>query len=145
MFAYSSINNFEIGFVGAALTGLLLDYLDIAGSSVILAISLTSLAVVYFLGGFQIPDPEKANAKNMGYQVLYISWAVALMGILFKFLHLPGASALTKIGLASMGISLIMVIATSTKDWGRQENLAVVRSVLIAIPILMLYFDEIPI
>lgn len=89
-------------------------FLYVPGADEALMITMLTLAGFYFLTGF-IQSTE-SKLIQIPSQVFSISSSVCVIGLLFTFLHLPGAKEQLMIGLLSLavsGVAMIFLILTS--------------------------------
>ena len=121
------------------LVGLVLNYADIAGATILVGLSFGVIAVFYFLGGFLLPATNNSSlAMTIGFKVLHISWSVNVIGLMYTILLYPGASRMLSVGLLSMGIALLLVVSASFSDWQPRVTRAIMRSVFIGALVLVL-------
>lgn len=114
--AWLSEKQVIIEIVLVALVGFscLLKFLHLPGADEALMITMLTLAGFYFLSGF-IHSTE-SKLIQIPSQVFSISSSVCVIGLLFTFLHLPGAKEQLMIGLLSLGasgIAMLFLILTS--------------------------------
>lgn len=114
--AWLSDKQVTIEIVLVALVGFscLLKFLHLPGADEALMITLNSLAAFYFLTGFI--HRSESKLIQISSQVFSISSSVCVIGLLFTFLHLPGAKEQLMIGLLSLavsGVAMIFLILTS--------------------------------
>ena len=130
---YRLLDRLEIVFLGAAVISLLLQYAGYQPASSGLMISLTSLAVVYFLNGYKPPSSEQTGEKKdftallsqtILPKVLWISCAVGTIGILFHLLNLPGAQQMLMIAAASNAFGVVLFLILSAISSTETQKLA---------------------
>lgn len=114
--AWLSEKKFIIEIVLVVLVGFaaMFNLLQLTGADEALMIAMLTLAAFYFLSGF-IYSTESKLIK-IPTQVFSISSSVCMIGLLFSFLHIPGAKEqlmIGLIGLAVSGVAMIVLIATS--------------------------------
>lgn len=131
--------------LGLSVLAILMKLALISGGDELLGISLTSLAVLYYpLGIFYFNDIPIGKIFNRdAYKAIKFSrrigtvgggiiFSILTVGMLFKFLQLPGAGEIQSIGLTGGGLFLILVLI---KYLGNRENVfyknMVVRTLVI--------------
>jgi hypothetical protein len=101
--------------LAVAFTGIGFKYLHLAGADMMLMLSLTVLAGVYFLTAYKPPvkteGGQPADEPPAGFatllaatilpKVAWIACAVLVIGILFRLLHLNGVTEMLMIGVAA--------------------------------------------
>lgn len=94
---------------------LILKFLHLPGADESLMITMLLLSSFYFLMGF-VPASTNNVVALILLKVFAIASAVCVVGLLFVFLHLPGAQEQLMIGLLSLAVSgviLLFLIATA--------------------------------
>lgn len=117
---YEYLPKIELVCLAGAVVGVLMKYMGQPGDQII-KFALSGLAVIYFLGAFKPPAPVDdagTTAPKKGFMDLLfmtilpkiagISSAVAIIGVLFALLQLPGASEQLFIGCSTLGITLVL-------------------------------------
>lgn len=94
--------------------GFLLKYLETGNSAGMIAIGLTTLAVTSYLLAFL----HKPNGilQIITFKMGHIACSVALVGVMFTLLHLPGNVVMLQIGAAVVAIAFILTTFTLLKD-----------------------------
>lgn len=79
------------------------------GSSALMLLSLTLLALCYFPFGFYFFSDKNFKNQNIGVSIIF-GWflSIAIIGIEFKLMHWPGANAMLIIGSLTAGILTII-------------------------------------
>ena len=111
--------------------------------SLIFSMALTILAVVYFLAGFA-PVTDKTWIKQVSTKAFYIGMAMALMGVLYTGLQLPGADLMMKIGLISITISMLLIVVTSVKDWDITVTRLIIRGITVILLAVLIILNQQP-
>lgn len=130
--------------LAGAMIGIIMKRFGLDGN-LILMVSLASLAGVYFLSAYLPPaNPSTASdqpksTKDLIYltilpKITGISLAVAIVGILFALMHMPGAAQMLLIGSIAMG--LVLVILGSGVAAGNEHARAMTPMLYRVIPIL---------
>jgi hypothetical protein len=89
-------------------------FLHLQGADEALMITMLTLAAFYFLVGF-IPSTE-SQLIQIPSKIFSVASSVCVIGLLFAFLHLPGAKEQLMIGLLSLAVSgaaMIFLMITS--------------------------------
>ena len=92
----------------------ILKFLHLPGADEALMITMLTLAAFYFLAGF-IYSTER-QLIQIPSKIFSIASSVCVIGLLFTFLHLPGAKEQLMIGLLSLAVSgaaMIFLMITS--------------------------------
>lgn len=98
----------EIILVALMLVACIFKFLNLAVGDDALTISMTALAGFYFLQAFiYSTDSQYIQIPN---KIFSIGSAVCVIGLLFTFLHLPGAKEQVMIGLISFAVSGLTII-----------------------------------
>jgi hypothetical protein len=106
--------------VAFTVLGILLKTQEYSAGDGVLMASLSALSGCLFLHAFLLPN-SPADSKPDLYafillKVLYIGSAVAVMGILFSILHLPGAPKMLTIGSSTTGIACVFSASLFVKN-----------------------------
>ena len=111
--------------------------------SLIFSMALTILAVVYFLAAFA-PVTDNTWIKQVSIKAFYIGMAMALMGVLYTGLQLPGADLMMKIGLLSITISMLLIVITSIKDWDITVTRLIIRGITVILLAVLIILNQQP-
>lgn len=119
----------ELALIALSLLVLILNLFHIPGSEASLALVLTLISFLYFYFGFALFNNirlreifKKASYKKVksnrisGGIVVGIALSFSALGILFKFLSLPGALPQLSIGLLLLGIVSLVYIVKNIKS-----------------------------
>lgn len=124
--------------------GILFKIFHYAGAVEFFLIGFSTLAACYFLLAFtsvQLPPTCKPSLYSLIlYKVIYIASAITLIGIVFAFLNLPGASQLLLSGTLTLGIALV---ASAALVFSNKDNWVVLKNPLlrgIVLFVLGIYF-----
>jgi hypothetical protein len=82
----------------------------------LLMISISSLAVYYFLSAY-LPSPIENLFAIIAWRLVGINSSVCVIGILFGFLHLSGAADMLVIGAIGLFISGIAFLFFAMRQW----------------------------
>ena len=104
--------------------------------------SLTILAILYFIRAQFKMEGEPSILNQLIHKGMPIAWAMAVMGIMFTLLKLPGSSSQIKVGISAITIITILHLILNFR---KNENILdepLIRSlILLAISIItVLYF-----
>jgi hypothetical protein len=103
----------------AALTfaGIALKLSGVAGGEEIMMITMSTLSVYYFLSAYFTPLTDQVFGQ-IATKVVGIASAVCVNGLLFGWLHMPGASEMLLIGVSSFALAglLLLYFWFTTKD-----------------------------
>ncbi len=99
----------EIVFVVLIGFALILKFLHLPGADESLMITMLLLASFYFLMGFVPASTDNMIALILS-KVFAIGSSVCVIGLLFGFLHLPGAQEQLMIGLLSLAVSGVILL-----------------------------------
>jgi hypothetical protein len=95
-----------------ALAGISFKILQLPFANELLITGLASLACVYFLMAFTLPQiPAGIQPfiySTIVYKVLYIASSVTTMGVLFRLLHLEGSHQMLMIGMLTLGAGCLV-------------------------------------
>ncbi|MEO9965791.1 MAG: hypothetical protein ABJF11_08385 [Reichenbachiella sp.] len=83
--------------------------LAFAGAENLLLISLSTLAVTYYLTPFLLKREDYTKLEIIVLKIGFISCAIVIMGVMFALLNLPGASEMLYIGFPITGLSTIIL------------------------------------
>ncbi len=111
--------------------------------SLIFSMALTILAVVYFLAAFA-PVTDNTWIKQVSIKAFYIGMAMALMGVLYTGLQLPGANLMMKIGLLGITISMLLIVITSIKDWDITVTRLIIRGITVILLAVLIILNQQP-
>lgn len=142
----------EFILAGIAFIGLLMNLLLFPGGGAILTVFLSMLSMFYLSLSFLIFNPEiiskqpadqvRSKAKPLriiGSVGTGIGLSIALVGILFKMMHWPGAAAMLLVGGVVTGIvAVIVIIRIMTTKSVFYKNV-LIRTSLIGLITLILY------
>lgn len=126
--------------LAVAAIGLFFHYQQLSGSTDILLIGFSTLAVVYFLSAFSVvavpPESKHSPYALILFKVLYLSAAVLIIGILFSILKMEGNKEMLLIGCMTLGAGVLFsaaLIATNS------DNMPILkRPFTIGIPVLLI-------
>lgn len=114
----------------------------------LLSISLTGLAVSFYLKAFIPIEIERTEGELLGFgdllgltiapKILGIGASIAIIGILFKTLELPGADAM--LGIGGMTLVVISIILVILKVTGVKHIDKVLHLLIYSIPIAIIGF-----
>jgi hypothetical protein len=136
----------ELIFTALAVAGLALHF---AGTHFgpVLMISLSALAAVYFLSGFQVQPPPAQDDKGLGAllpvitgKVTYIGMAVCCIGVMFATLGMPGSAQMLLTGTATVAL---VTLVNALLVIGNPSRLSRLRGLIIrgtAVSLLSGYF-----
>ena len=111
---------------------LLLFQFDISNWKLILVPSLILTSTFYFFSAF-IPAKEESSIVNMiAYKVINISSSIAILGIMYKLLNLPGYAIMLYIGVSSILIGALVIVFNSINAWHSNTTRIIIRVTLIA-------------
>ena len=133
----------EINLLLFTLLGVLLTAFDISSGTIIIALSITIIASIYYPLGFFFFNTIKFNGifkkksyrgisflKGFGTFSSGLLFSIISIGVMFKLLYLPGASEMLIIGLISTGLLLVALLIkyASNKQNDLVKNL-IIRAV----------------
>jgi hypothetical protein len=109
----------EIGFLIVSAIGLMLFYANLPKGLEVIMIGLSALSTNYFLYAFTIPPKPEADSSTSpnGFidllptivrKVVYLGCSVALIGLLYVHLKLPGGGDMLLIGGSTLVISCLL-------------------------------------
>lgn len=105
---------------------ILFKYLETKGYPELISISLTTLAVTNYLIAFSPTQGETSLTFIITQKIGFISCSIAIVGIMFTELSLPGNTTMLAIGGVTVGLACL-----STGVLYFQKNSAIVRKMLI--------------
>lgn len=112
--------------------GVIFKILGYTGASELLMMSMSIMAVCYFLSAFifvQLPPTAKPSLYSLVlYKVIYISGSVTIIGILFGTLKMEGADLQLLSGTLTLGIASIV---SGLMILSNNDNLIVLKKPLI--------------
>jgi len=98
----------ELLLTGLVAVSLLAYYTHLREAPQIIMMSMTTLAIFYFLCSYLTPDIE-GRFGSIAWQVLNISCSVCVIGLMFSILKFEGADQMLLIGTTSLAISGIII------------------------------------
>jgi hypothetical protein len=117
------MNKIEISLLAVIIISILLKVFSVAGADVLLGVSLSIMAMVYYPFGLFIINsiPIRKVFKRESYKGISflkgfgsaatgITLSIVLVGIMFKFLLYPGASVMLSVGLISSSFILSITL-----------------------------------
>ena len=121
--------------------GFYLVMVKLEGGSAMIGMSLTTLAIIYYLSAFL----QKSGSNVLmivSKKVIGISSAVTLVGIMFYNLHGSGAAVMLGVGTSSLTIAaLLLAINELLSDEGIQSRAQLIRSALILCWCIFIYMN----
>ena len=103
----------ELILIGMIIIGVLLKSSEIGNMMVVFSFNL--LAIYYFILAFRLNTPENKTAIFLN-RLIYISFTIGMIGILFAIKHYQGAAMMLRIATISMFIGLIFTFITKLKN-----------------------------
>jgi hypothetical protein len=86
------------------------------GGAELLMISMSSLAVYYFISTY-FPSPLENVYATIAWKIVGITSSICVIGILFSFLHMPGAANMLLIGVCGLFISGMALLIFAMRQW----------------------------
>jgi hypothetical protein len=128
----------EMIFALTSFIGLILRILNISYGGIILVISLSSLAIIYFLLAYKSSSSDSSGLYKFIYKLIYWAISISVLGILFRLQHYPNSNNMLIIGCVTVLFALIISILKKL-DLGRS---IIIRSIIIIIIGLSLNFTS---
>ncbi|MDF2454077.1 MAG: hypothetical protein K0R51_70 [Cytophagaceae bacterium] len=102
--------------LGVVALALVFKFMHFAGANMILVVSLSTLAMVYFGGGFWFAK-GKDEQKRTGLAVIAgMAFSITCMGILFRLLYWPGGKAMLMLPALALPILLAVIFYLKGKE-----------------------------
>ena len=115
-----------------ALISWIFKYLDVLDLNFLIVLSLSSLAILYFISAFLRPAlNDDKLLKLIANKVLHYSWSIAIIALLFKIFQYPNSETMMNIGLYTSAFAMLFIIFTSYKNWNQNLRYALVRTIII--------------
>jgi hypothetical protein len=107
----------ELFLAALTLAGIALKISGVAGGEEIMMITMSILSVFYFLSGYFAPLTDNYFGM-IATKVVAIASAMCVVGLLFSWLHMPGASEMLLIGVSSFIITglILLYFWLTTRD-----------------------------
>lgn len=116
-FVFKALGPLEKIMVIVVLAGATLKYLHLTGADEILMLSMSTLAAVFYLRGFNAGRSGDTQQQQTGFADLFagaivpkVSWiacSVVVIGALFAMLNLRGAGEMLAVGVSALSMSCI--------------------------------------
>ena len=112
----SRLNKLEIILAAAFAIGLLMKVTATPKSSLVILLSLSILAMLYFLNAFAMPENKEASSMEVFVgKLIYMAAAIACIGILFTLQNWKGSNIPLKLGSITLIISFLATLIL--KSW----------------------------
>ena len=124
------INTIEIIAAVVFAAGLVLRSSNVPFDNVVLVISLSALALAYFLMSYRSSEPEAGVIKKFVDKLGCWSSSITVVGILFQLLNYPGFDSLLMVGCTTLAPALVFVIIKN-HEFDKKTIIRIVMIVLI--------------
>lgn len=118
---------------------LVLKLLNLGFGGTFIILSMSSLAMIYFLIGYQPAKPDTPPLNRFIYKLTYLASSVTVLAILFRIQHYHGYEQMIFIGCAPLAISLFLGFFLKPG----MERRMIIRTFVILIIALVLYYSPI--
>ncbi|MEQ8469905.1 MAG: hypothetical protein RIC35_01900 [Marinoscillum sp.] len=122
----------ESASVTLCIVSYLLRVFDVEGWGLAVGISFSFYAAFVYLAAF-IPHTTNSLVASVATRVCGISGSVTLIGLLFTFLHFPGAKSMLQIGSVTLGIAGIILLVLFATSKEKAHLRSIIRSLLLAL------------
>jgi len=106
---YKRLLKIEMVLAPIVVIGLILKFLNVSGGGSILVVALLTLSNIYFFIGFRKVDPASTNYDRFVNKLMFFSYSIALVGILFTLNLWPIGLTLFYLGLLSVATSFVFL------------------------------------
>jgi len=120
----------ELFLAGLVAVSLLAYHTHLRESPQMIMVSMTTLAIFYFLSSYLTPDIE-GNFGAIACRVLCISCSVCVIGLMFSILKFEGADQMILIGTTSLAISGVILAGYAISTGVRKLGPLLLRIVII--------------
>lgn len=132
VFIKTNFSKIEYILASIALISWVFKYLNVLDLNFLIVLSLSSLALLYFISAFLRPAlNDDKPLKLITNKALHYSWSVSIIALLFKIFQYPNSETMMNIGLYSSAFAMLFIILTSYKDLNQKLRNALVRTILI--------------
>lgn len=142
----AALLRYESYLVTMALVGLLINSFDTNYGEFLIAIVLSTLAVLYMFKAYVTPDDKKATAwEHFIAKLTMLSSSVVVIGMLFVFFRWPGDISILLTGGSSLFITLPFQVhyVTSRPDTKVIEGAMIIRSLgLLSATVILLFWTN---
>ena len=110
-------------------------------SSIVIVIILSVLAILYYFSAFRIGEDIDNVFEKFYIRLLGFANAVSVMGLLFFINHYEGARIMTRVGLSSLLIGIILVLGLKFfKKIDNVRRVDIIRSLILLLFVGSIYF-----
>lgn len=119
---------------------------SLAVGNILPVISFNTLSILYFIMAFRIDKPTNPTTIFLN-RLIYLSFSVASVAILFTIRHYPGAALMLRLSMISMFVGFIFLVITKLNKKEQIINPDIIRLVIFTLVIVALImsgnFEEI--
>ena len=116
--------------------GYILKLSSVEYGNLVFNIGLILLPTIYFLSGFISPEGT-GMLVIIGRKVIFISYAVVLVGLYFTINQYPGAEKIINIGSITLLVALLIYLLGSFKKWQAKDMVILVRALILLTLVVM--------
>ena len=120
----------EFGLIMIILLGYILKLSSVEYGSLMFSIGMLLLSSLYFLAGF-IPPVSSSLILIISKKVIFISYSIVTVGLLFILNSFPGAGTMINIGSLSLLVALLLFVIGSIKNFHPDDMVILIRALIL--------------
>lgn len=132
---------FELPLVFLFLASIIMMDQNMDYGKMIAGVSLSALAVIYFLLAFS-PADDKASVIIIVKKIMGISWSVATVGIQFYIFNFPGYQNMLMFGSIGLTASTVILLISELLKGGLKSKIQLIRSAVILFVSVFIFFNS---